>query len=108
MNRLCVINQHTNKIGQVKDAFKQCSLHFPPTDKLRKEKENDLAMTSRWRINYIHLLPKSDLLISYHATTFDIIPLVFPYHQLDRPPALYHNYYGCRKGAHLLQSCREY
>ena len=51
INRLCAIKRHRNKTGQVGDAIKHHSLHFYPTKKKSKEKENYLVMTNRCRIN---------------------------------------------------------
>ena len=48
------------------------------------------------------------ILIYYHANIFAILPLVFPDRQFDRPPAIYHNSDGCRKGTQILHLCRDY
>ena len=45
-------------------------------------------MKNRCRINYIAILTTLDLLISYNATKFSILPSVFPNHQFDRPHEL--------------------
>ena len=82
MNRICVIEQHGNKTGQVRDAIKYRRLHCYPTKKM-KEKEIVLVMKNRCRMNEIAILTVLDLLFYYHLTRFEIIPLVFPDHHLD-------------------------
>ena len=40
MNRICVINRHSNKTYQDGDAIKHPSLHYSPTKKKKESKRN--------------------------------------------------------------------
>ena len=95
-----------DQAGQGSHKSPQPSL-FPYKGK-SKEKENDLVMKNMCRINYIAVLAVLYLLLSYHVTWFEILPLVLLDHQFDRPPALYHNSGGCGKGVQILRSYRDY
>ena len=46
--------------------------------KKRKDKENDLVMTIRCRINDISILTVLNLILYYHETRFEIITLILP------------------------------
>ena len=65
-------------------------------------------MKNRCSINYISIITVPNIILSYHETQFEIITSILPDRQFDRPPEIYHNSDGCRKGAQFLCSCKDY